>query len=256
MGFRSLGALVLLGVVLTSCGGGSGGSSDSEPVAAALPVKTACSTELKAIFQNLIDETNQVRHAHGVGLLKFSYKLGQAAQGHTEDMAARDYFAHHSPDGLSTIASRINATGYKFSLAAENLAAGYYSATDVVTDWLNSPGHRENLLNPEFTDVGFGLFFDTVPGVAPQVTFENYWAQEFGRPADGNSDKEVAYIPERCSIGAITSSDSDVLSGVVMSQTSGHEIEQMSAAPMKTPEPAIALGLLPALLGLIFLRQE
>ena len=274
MWFRSLTAVMLVGTVLTGCGGG-GGSSTAEPVATpALEVATPCITELSAIFDDLLAVTNQVRADNGVSSLQFSYRLGQAAQGHAEDMAEQNYFAHHSPDNSSTIASRIEAAGYKFSLAAENLAAGYDSATDVVTAWLNSPGHRENLLNPNYTDVGFGLFFDSDPGVAPQATFENYWVQDFGRPTDSNTDMATAYSPDRCSIGNITSGDNAVLNGAVTANGSVNQpgkIDKVSlkaavalsivtdgsdSEPVSTPEPVLAMGLLSVGLGLMFSSRK
>lgn len=274
MWFRSLTAVVLVGTVLTGCGGGGGGNT-AEPVASpALEVTTPCITELSAIFDDLLTVTNQVRADNGISSVKFSYKLGQAAQGHAEDMAEQNYFAHHSPDNSSTIASRIEATGYKFSLAAENLAAGYGSATDVVTAWLTSPGHRENLLNPNYTDVGFGLFFDSAPGAAPQATFENYWVQDFGRPTDSNTDTATAYSPDRCSIGNIASSHNAVLNGAVTANEPADkpgEIDEISLKavavstvitdgpnrdPVSTPEPVVAMGLLSVCLGLMFSSRK
>ena len=271
MWFKSLASVVLVSTVLTGCGGG-GGSGTAAPAAEspAPEAATPCATELSAIFDDLLAVTNRVRADNGISSVKFSYKLGQAAQGHAEDMAEQNYFAHHSPDNSSTIASRIEATGYKFSLAAENLAAGYDSATDVVTAWLNSPGHRENLLNSDYTDVGFGLFFDSDPGVSPQATFENYWVQDFGRPTDGNTDTATAYSPDNCSIGNITSGDNAVLNGAItvndLAKLPG-EIDKTSLKtvaasailtdspdgdPVSTPEPAVALGLLSVGLGLMF----
>ncbi|MEA5465683.1 CAP domain-containing protein [Leptothoe sp. PORK10 BA2] len=326
MGFRSLASILLIGVMLTGCGGGGGGGSNSNdstpkttaPKATPVAVSTpSCNTELEAIFNDLLAVTNQVRVDHGVSTLRFSRKLGQMAQGHAEDMANRDYFAHTSPDGLSTVASRIRATNYRFSSAAENIAAGYNSAEDVVADWLNSPGHRVNLLNPNYVDVGFGLFFDPAPGANGSSNFDSYWVQDFGRPTDSNTDIEAAYSPSNCSIGDIASSDTAVLSGAITADVSanalalgdgkiGEKIQgaitadisadalavgdgeigkkiqtayalgkveaelvaveisatqavlsaHLSNEPMSTPEPAMALGLLTAALGIIFPRRE
>lgn len=237
MGFRTCTSIVLLGFILTSCGGGGGGGgnddSDSDIITtssttatgstAIQPVQSgagaSCTTELSTIFDELLIETNRVRGENNLSALRLSQKLGQAAQGHAEDMANNNYFSHDSPDGTSTIASRVTATAYRFSLAGENLAAGYDSAIDVVTGWLNSPGHRANLLNPDYTDVGFGLFFDASPGVGPnEADFSNYWVQNFGRPTDSNTDVEAHYIPhppENCNIGTLTSTGNAVLNGTI-----------------------------------------
>lgn len=285
MGFRSLVSVVLIGAILTGCGGGGGGDSgggddsggnDSITEAAApTPIVVSppsCSTELGAIFSDLLMETNKVRVDRGFSALRLSYKLGQAAQGHAEDMANRDYFAHTSPDGLSTIASRIQAADYLFSTAAENIAAGYNSAEDVVAAWLDSPGHRVNLLNPDYIDVGFGLFFDLAVNSSGSSNFDSYWVQDFGRPTDSNTDSEAAYIPSNCSIGDIASSDTAVLNGAITADdldavepelltvaTSGQQAvlsDNQNNDPVSTPEPAMALGLLTAVLGLISPRRK
>ncbi|NEQ54153.1 MAG: CAP domain-containing protein [Leptolyngbya sp. SIO3F4] len=285
MGFRSLASVVLIGIVLTGCGGGGGGGNnnnnaadsvennvaDAAPATLIPVVATSCTTELAAIFDELLVETNKVRSDHEVPELTFSYKLGQVAQGHAQHMADNNYFAHTSPDGSSTIASRINATDYKFNLAGENLAAGYYSAKDVVIDWLHSPGHRENLLHPDYTHVGFGLFFDTSPGVAPESTFESYWAQEFGQPTSNNTDTESAYIPpdHSCSIGSITSSGNALLNGAIAANKSVITNQQPTASALSsvvvashsnstksTPEPGVILGVLPVVMLLRFSRGE
>lgn len=287
MGFRTYSSIVILGLILTGCGGGGGGNStagdntaNTNTTAAAdrpTPVQsgaeTSCTTELATIFDQLLVETNRVRDERNFAPLRLSQKLGEAAQGHAQDMANNNYFAHASPDGSSTIANRITATHYSFSLAAENLAAGYDSAVAVVTDWLNSPGHRDNLLNPNYTDVGFGLFFDASPGVAPnEATYSNYWVQNFGRPTDSNTDVEAHYIPhppKNCDIGPITSNA--VLNGTITADTSaGTDPKPTLSATTKdllltenhdhnstsTPEPAVVLGLISTGLGLMLSRKK
>lgn len=256
MGFRTFTGFALLGVMLTGCGGGGGSSNSSGDnssndaaaniIAIATPqastgATAACQTQLQGIFDDLLTETNAVRADNGVGPLRFSRRLGEAAQGHAEDMAAGDYFAHTSPSG-STLASRIEAVGYDYSTAGENLAAGYDSAKDTVTAWFNSPGHKANLLNPNFVDVGFGLIFDDVQSANASATFDNYWVQNFGRPTDSNTDTAAAYITDNCNLGTITSTANGVLSGSItndlatdtkvaatVSDTSSTRIEEKSA---------------------------
>lgn len=249
MGFRTFTSFALLSVMLTGCGGGGGSSNSSDnssnDAVTAATVATpqastgataACQTQLQGIFDDLLTETNAVRADNGVGPLRFSRRLGEAAQGHAEDMAAGDYFAHTSPSG-STLASRIEAVGYDYSTAGENLAAGYNSAKDTVTAWFNSPGHKANLLNPNFVDVGFGLIFDDFQSANASATFDNYWVQNFGRPTDSNTDVEAAYITDNCNLGTITSAANGVLSGsiagasaaVTTANTSSTRIEEKSA---------------------------
>jgi len=119
---------------------------------------------------------NAERRHRGIPPLRLSQPLNQAAQQHAEDMAFNDFFSHLGSDG-TTLRSRLAAAGYESSEVAENIAAGRASPRETVQQWLNSPGHRANLLNPEFTEVGFGY------SNSPLGRFVFYWTQVLGRPA-------------------------------------------------------------------------
>ncbi|MBX2861912.1 MAG: CAP domain-containing protein [Leptolyngbyaceae cyanobacterium MAG.088] len=286
MGFKLVTSTVLLGIVLAGCGGGGGGgggdsdppetSNSSAPMSVATPIDVVAEedcTTLSSILDDLLAETNDIRAANGASNLRFSYQLGQAAQAHAEDMATNDYFSHTSLDG-SSIADRIDDSGYIYSSAGENIAAGHDSVEAVVNAWFESPGHRENLLNPDYVDIGFGLSFNS------SSEFGSYWVQEFGRPTDATTVDTRAYVPESCSIGTIASDETTVLSGNLMAdtatdisvandqgleevlfadvpddQTSLAATAVMSANidnPATTPEPALVVGLVSILLGLKF----
>ena len=112
--------------------------------------------------------TNQARANAGCAALRVDPRLTAAAQGHSDDMAANGYFAHDSPDGRS-FADRITAQGYP-SPGGENIAQGQQDAQEVVTAWMNSPGHRRNIEDCSFTAIGVGL-----------AGADKYWTQDFGR---------------------------------------------------------------------------
>jgi uncharacterized protein YkwD len=78
------------------------------------------------------------------------------AQAHSDDLVARDFFAHTNPDGQSPF-DRLAASGVGYSSAAENIAYGYPTATAVLNGWLNSPGHRANIENCALLEHGLGL---------------------------------------------------------------------------------------------------
>ncbi|MFD0470588.1 CAP domain-containing protein [Nonomuraea thailandensis] len=82
-------------------------------------------------------------------------KLHLAAERHSADMARNGYFSHTSRDGR-TFGRRIQATGFAFRSAGENIAKGQPTAAAVVKAWLDSPGHRANMLNCAFTHIGVG----------------------------------------------------------------------------------------------------
>lgn len=106
--------------------------------------------------QELLTDTNAQRSNNGQSTLSLNSLLNQAAQNKANDMAARDYWSHNTPDG-QTPWTFITATGYQYQTAGENLAYGFTTASDTLTGWMNSPEHRANILNSTYTQVGFGI---------------------------------------------------------------------------------------------------
>ena len=101
----------------------------------------------------LVDLTNNNRLASNVGGLKTNPMLEEAARRKAADMAEKSYFAHYSPEGLSPWYF-IQSVNYDFIYAGENLAVFFSDSEDVVDAWMDSPGHRENILNQNFTEIG------------------------------------------------------------------------------------------------------
>ncbi|MGV9264797.1 CAP domain-containing protein [Kitasatospora sp. NPDC003701] len=106
--------------------------------------------------QQVVDLVNAQRAQHGCGPLTADTRLATAAQGHSEDMAARNYFDHASPEGQHAD-HRIEATGYRWSSWGENIARGQKDPAAVMDAWMNSPGHRANILNCSFKEIGVGV---------------------------------------------------------------------------------------------------
>lgn len=107
---------------------------------------------------------NRERVAHGLQPLTVNGRLNRAAQGHSEDMVAEDYFSHYGPSGDSP-ASRMRAAGYIYSAnigyeIGENIAwgtLGLSTPKSIVEAWMHSPGHRANILDPHFRETGMGI---------------------------------------------------------------------------------------------------
>ena len=114
---------------------------------------------------------NAERARAGCGPVTTHQLLTRAAQDHSEDMAARSYFSHSSPDGR-TFAQRIRAAGWTGGALAENIAAGQTGAVAVMRDWMASAGHRANILNCAYRNIGVGY--------ATGGTYGTYWTQAFG----------------------------------------------------------------------------
>ena len=126
-------------------------------------------------MNELVARINDLRRNHGLGTFNYNAKLSFAALKHSRDMWERRYFSHTTPEGV-TYADRIRESGYltptsvtcaclqygctcaPYYFLGENLARGQLTVDTVLTDWMNSPSHRKNLLNSEFDEVGIGLF--------------------------------------------------------------------------------------------------
>ena len=132
----------------------------------------------------VVARTNYYRQQFGCQPLTIDKRLTASAQRHSEDMALHDLFDHVGSDGSSP-SQRITAAGYKWSLAAENLAAGYTSPEEVVDAWFNevppNDGHRRNLLNCALRQVGVGYY--DLANDGGKYTFHTYWTQDLATPS-------------------------------------------------------------------------
>lgn len=136
----------------------------------AKPKTTAPAAGNLSYEQQVLAITNTERAKAGCKPLASNAKLTTAARKHSQDMATNDYFSHTSQDGTS-FATRITNAGYKWSGAAENIAKGQRTPADVMKAWMNSSGHRANILNCGLKDLGVGLAYQ---GKTP------IWTQDFG----------------------------------------------------------------------------
>ena len=119
-----------------------------------VPALTQVSHSISA--NQVIDQTNALRRDLGVGNLSSSSLLTRSAQMKAEDMAAKSYFAHENSDG-QRLAYWLGAVGYNYRYAGENLAVGFTSTGAVMNGWINSPTHYDNLVKPEYREIGVGV---------------------------------------------------------------------------------------------------
>jgi uncharacterized protein YkwD len=122
---------------------------------------------------------NIERTEAGLDTLKVDSQLSQAAQIHSRSMARNDFFSHSGIDGSSPF-DRIEDTGYKYSIAAENIAAGDKTPRAVVQAWMGSRGHREIILNEDLTEIGVG--YQYLGNDTGSVNYNHYWTTTFGTP--------------------------------------------------------------------------
>jgi uncharacterized protein YkwD len=152
----------------------------STPTSTATPTETPTpAPSLSDMVDEVVQETNRYRSEHGCSPLTVDSRLAEAAQDHARHMALNDYFSHIAPGG-STPYDRIEAKGYRYSVAAENIFAGTRTAAETVKGWYNSEGHRKNMLNCDLEEIGVGYYY--LEDDTGSVNYHTYWVQVFGTP--------------------------------------------------------------------------
>lgn len=142
------------------------------PASARNPARESAPAPSSFEFQVLV-LTNAEREKRGLRPLRFHPVLINSARWMAEDMAIRGYFDHTDSLGRG-VGARAEAFGYDFQIVGQNIAAGHRTAKEVVDDWMKSPGHRANILRPEFREIGVAYL------LAPGSPYDRYWVQDFG----------------------------------------------------------------------------
>ncbi|WP_420492015.1 CAP domain-containing protein [Neobacillus drentensis] len=138
-----------------------------QPVTATPPSSTPTTSSLSAYEQKVVDLTNQERAKNGLPALKVDVTLSKMAHEKSRDMSANGYFSHTSPTYSSPF-DMMKKYGITYRYAGENIAMGQRTPEEVVKAWMNSEGHRKNILSPNYNYIGVGY-----------VSQGNYWTQEF-----------------------------------------------------------------------------
>lgn len=146
----------------------------------ALASAQACNDECRQVLQLV----NQERQKAGANPVCINSALMRAALGQAQHQQSTDIMSHTGSGG-SQIGDRVKSQGYQYSSVSENVAAGQISAQSVMSSWMNSPGHKTNILNPSSKEMGI-------------AHAGKYWAQVFGRAMSGGTscDSTSAVEPE------------------------------------------------------------
>jgi uncharacterized YkwD family protein/spore coat assembly protein SafA len=131
--------------------------------------------DIKALETEVVRLTNVERSKNGLPALTQNWELSRVARYKSADMANKGYFAHQSPTYGSPFTMMQNF-GIRFSAAGENIAYGQRTPQEVVTAWMNSPGHRANILSRSYSQIGVGL--------ARNKNGTAYWTQMFIQPTN------------------------------------------------------------------------
>ena len=162
-------ALALIAGSVIGFAGVSPVQANPNPFGPASPTLAQAETSIPDALLTLV---NAERQRAGVAPLRLNHTLATAAQRHADDMAATRNLSHQGSDG-STLRSRIDDTDYGWMAIGENVAMGQTSPEAVMRSWMNSAGHRRNILNPDFQELGVGY---AEGGGRP------YWVQVFAKP--------------------------------------------------------------------------
>jgi hypothetical protein len=171
--------------------------------------------------QKLIELTNTQRQKLGLGTLSENSALDQAAAAKAANMFAENYWAHYSPSGKDPWGFMTGA-GYKFSVAGENLAKNFQNSDDVVVAWMNSPSHRDNIVNSKYKEIGIAVANGVINGEETTLV-----VQMFGTPTSGFA---TAAAPAQAEIAAVATTPAPIKETIAPSNIS-------TSSPVPTTEP-------------------
>jgi len=161
---------------------------------------TILGNETDVTMEQLLDATNQQRARHGEALLTIDQRLNNAAAEKARDMLANQYWAHVSPSGV-TPWNWFKKAGYSYSYAGENLAKGFLTSNGVVTAWMNSTEHRDNVLNEQYTNVGFAVVNGSLDGESTNLIVALY-GRPVAKTATATGETVLAATDEPMSLAA------------------------------------------------------
>jgi uncharacterized protein YkwD len=130
--------------------------------------------------ESVLAQMNFYRGLHGEPPLRIDARLSKAAEDRMRHMEEQQFWAHESPSGASPF-MWLTLNGYSFSAAGENLASGFETAEVLVRSWMESRGHRRNILAPQFDDVGIAVIEGAVTRRATGRSVVVLFARERGR---------------------------------------------------------------------------
>ena len=130
--------------------------------------------ENKTLMAECVNLHNNMRRRHGMSNLSISLKLEKAAIKHALWMAQNQSLSHQG-DHYSSVSKRVTLEGYRFTSIGENIALGYATADKAMQGWMGSTGHRNNILNPDYENIGIGV---------AQYRGNLYWCVVFGKPLE------------------------------------------------------------------------
>ncbi len=207
--------------------------------------------------EKILELTNRERAKAGAPPLKLNPLLNEAAQRKAGDMFAFNYWAHTSPSGRDPW-SFFKEVGYRYLYAGENLARDFSSPEAVVSAWMASPSHRENILNPKYREIGVSVVDGTLGGLDTTLV-----VQLFGTPVSSAplGERSEVVVPKEASknIPAIGEAGESSRPLVTLAQSSGKEKPLINPFFLTKNLGITILGIITAVVildGIIIFRQK
>lgn len=184
---------------------------------------------------DLLNLVNSERQSRGLSPLQMNPALDDAARRKAADMFQKNYWAHFSPDGSTTPWAFIRAAGYNYQFAGENLAKGFTDAPSVVSAWMGSQSHRDNILSEKYKEIGFAIVPGTLQGEEIVLIVEMFGSAAGSPPA-------TAAVPQTA-VAAVAQESSPTSTPGVSPQGLGQTTPQptvvlpTTAPPVDVPAP-------------------
>lgn len=193
--------------------------------------------------EKILELTNQKRAEQGLSPLTINSKLNESAQRKAGDMFAFNYWAHISPSGRNPW-SFFQEVGYKYVYAGENLARDFMDSDAVIEAWMNSPTHRDNILNSNYKEIGISVVNGTLNGVETTLV-----VQHFGTSTESTAKKPSIVPAQQISL---VKAEQTPLSKVALAQAKETSNDQPLLSPFALTK-MIAIFLLGIILGALVL---
>jgi len=182
---------------------------------------------------DLIDLANEERMAKGLSSLKINDKLVQAAQQKAQDMINQNYFAHTSPLGVNPW-HWFDLTGYNYVVAGENLAKDFTDSKILHQAWMNSPSHRDNILNKNYQEVGIAVVEGKINGKNTTLAVQMF-GKAVSKKTVKQSEVKTTPVPENTSVPTQEVVSSSVVGGAIAPNESSTILKNFT----EKAEPAI-----------------
>ncbi len=169
---------------------------------------------------DLVTLTNNKRAEGGLPPLILDNQLSVAAAAKAEHMFSHNYWAHTAPDG-TTPWFFIRGAGYEYLYAGENLARGFTTAPEAVDAWMASPGHRNNIMSPNYKDIGFAVLTGTLAGDETVLIVEMFGSKIETTAAINAQSQQIAIVPPTPTIQNIFLSPTPFTPQLIVTPTVG-----------------------------------